>query len=63
MLLRMCKNTNKLCNYVRLVEKYACFLAKLIFSHFYPKLAKNQSKEELELVKNVVFCYSPAVSN
>ena len=27
--------TNKLFHYVRLVEKYALFLAKLIFSHVY----------------------------
>ena len=27
--------TNKLFNYVRLLEKYAFFLAKLICSHFY----------------------------
>ena len=27
--------TNKLFNYARLLEKYAFFLAKLIFSHFY----------------------------
>ena len=27
--------TNKLFNFVRLVKKYAFFLAKLIFSHFY----------------------------
>ena len=27
--------TNKLFNYIRLLEKYAFFLAKLIFSQFY----------------------------
>ena len=27
--------TNNLFNFVRLVKKYAFFLAKLIFSHFY----------------------------
>ena len=27
--------TNKLFNYIRLLEKYAFFLPKLIFSHFY----------------------------
>ena len=29
------RKTDKLFNYVRLVEKYAFFLAKLIFSYFY----------------------------
>ena len=33
--------TNKLFNYVILVEKYAFFLAKLIFSHFYATVAKD----------------------
>ena len=40
----------KLFNYIGLVEKYAFFLAKVIFSHFYANVAKNQSTEE-ELVK------------
>ena len=42
--------TKKLFNYVKLVGKYAFFLAKLVFC----SLAENQSKEE-ELVKNKVF--------
>ena len=43
--------TNKLFNYIRLVEKYAFFLAQLIFGHFYENNATEMSQESLDITR------------
>ena len=59
-LVRMREKQKRMFNYVLLVEKFAFFVANLIFSRSYANKRKTGPKEEL--VKNAVFRYSPVVT-